>query len=91
MLVRARVKPIDQLPEWAKCCGHAMHLSGNDDPPFTVDLDRRQDEGIAGHCTNCGSPIPAGIDVWALADDNGPAGWVQLECLDLDEGPLEAA
>lgn len=87
MLVRARVKREEYLPEWAKCCEASRKFYSAMDVEY-VDLERQQDGG-EGCCVACESPIPETRDIWAIRS-NGKGGWSVIGVLDLDEGPLEA-
>jgi hypothetical protein len=85
-LVRARVKPIEQLPEWAKCCkkciSYLLALG-----VFEVDLSKTDSckEGER-FCIWCDAERPASKAAMNLSTGR----FIQLSLLDLDEGPVSA-
>lgn len=82
-LVRARVKRLEDLPEWAKCCekaaNHNLALG-----EMTVDLEvfRQRNHG---YCRFCERPIEPRKAVMDIADQS----YVAFEILDLDESGVE--
>lgn len=81
-LVRARTKPVEQLPEWAVCCESQRVNMARPDKDFVVNLDSIfENDSICQFCERCEPDVKYvhGIDCLPLA----------LDWLDLDEGPLE--
>lgn len=91
-LVRARVKPVEQLPEWSKCCDEIQRrreLIGD----MVVDLDRMWVMGEErNYCRYCKAVVVPPETKEVLIVSGSRPGWtITLDLIDLDEGPTEAA
>ena len=86
MKVRARVKAPEFLPEWAKCCEdftkHVLAL-----PAISFAETKEISEVETGYCNFCGSKSRTANIMTRLVD--GREGFMGIDLLDLDEGPIE--
>jgi hypothetical protein len=80
-LVRARIKAVEFLPEWARCCPEAIEHDQRIGETF-ADLSRQGTR--RGVCRFCGAVRGFHKTVWTQDERN--AGVVAIDLLDLDEG-----
>lgn len=87
MKVRARPKPVEQMPEWSKCCDELIshHL---DTGEITVDV---SDTHIpkARNCRFCHAVIDIAGRAARIHDGKYAGMMYPLQLLDLDEGPIQ--
>ena len=84
--VRARLKPVEMWPAWARCCeqGIANVVEGNSTRPILVNPFDTVTRPC--HCRQCGKGTNATVGV---REDNGT--FAPLDLLDLEEAPLSPA
>lgn len=85
-LVKAKLKPFDQFPEWAKCCkGYKQKIAEFADTIWVIDLDTiTPPKSIKGfECPFCGNIVPPHTRV-----ETTKVYSICVELLDIDEGPV---
>ncbi len=85
-LVRARPRRVEDLPEWAKCCDHAvsaLELMGE-----TVADSEDQHVFYGRICGYCGEGLPSLVSI-KITLGIAAGCYVPMVLIDLDEGPME--
>lgn len=84
-LARARIKTVEHLPDWTRCCDAPLTKVAEAMEYFTVDISRKRSG--EGKCIFCESPHGVLTQVIGFFPDEQ---WINLEIIDLDEGTFGA-